>query len=62
MLILASTVAGCVSVSAFTSLVAVPVTITSSVIGLKICAITAETQKYSQLLTIIRWSMVKQYC
>ena len=41
LLILVSAVTGCVSVSAFASLVFVPVDITSSTAGVKICAITA---------------------
>ena len=41
LLILVSTVTGCVSISAFTSLVCVPVGITSSSVGIKICTITA---------------------
>ena len=36
------------TVSAFTSLVGVPIEITSSVIGFKICAITAGIKKYLQ--------------
>ena len=40
-LILASTITGCISISAFTFLIDIPVGITSSAIGLKICAITA---------------------
>ena len=40
LLILASTVTGCVSISAFFPLVCVPVGITSSAVGIKICAIT----------------------
>ena len=40
-LILASTITGYVSISAFVSLVGISVGITSSTIGLKICAITA---------------------
>ena len=39
-LILASTITGCISVSAFASLIGIPIEITSSIIGLKICAIT----------------------
>ena len=42
LLILASAVTGSVSISAFASLVCVPVDITSSAVGLKICATTAE--------------------
>ena len=45
-LILASTITGCISVSACDSLLGVPIGITSSVIGLKICAITAGIKKY----------------
>ena len=45
MLILASTVNGCVSISAFASLVCVPIAITSSAVGLTICAITAGIKK-----------------
>ena len=40
-LILASTITGCISISAFASLIGIPIEITSSAIGLKICAITA---------------------
>ena len=40
-----STVSGCVLVSAFASLVGVPVGIASSVVGLKICTITAGIKK-----------------
>ena len=47
-LILASTLNGCVSISILSSLVGVPVGITSSAIGLKICAITAGIKKFNQ--------------
>ena len=40
-LILGSTITGCVSISAFASLVGIPIGITSSAIVLKICEITA---------------------
>ena len=50
MLILGSTITGCVSISAFTSLVAVPVGITISAVGLKICLITAGTKKYKSII------------
>ena len=40
LLILVSTVTDCVSISAFASSVCVPVCITSSPVGLNICAIT----------------------
>ena len=39
-LILASTITGCVSISSFASLVRIPIGISSSAIGLKICPIT----------------------
>ena len=45
-LILSSTITGCVSISAFASLVSVPIGITSSAIGLKICAIPTAIKKY----------------
>ena len=47
-LILASTFTGCVSTSAFASLIAIPIRIKSSTIGLKICAITAGIKSISQ--------------
>ena len=50
MLILVSTVTGCVSISAFASLVWVPVGITSSAVGIKICEITARIKKYNLLI------------
>ena len=50
MLILVSIVISCVLISAFTSLVFVPVGITSSVIGLKICAITVGIKNYKLIL------------
>ena len=45
-LILVSTVTGCVPISAFASLVCVPVGIKSSAVELNICAITAGFKKY----------------
>ena len=41
LLILVSTITGCVSISAFASLVGIPIGITSSAVGLQICVITA---------------------
>ena len=41
LLIVISTITGCVFISAFASLVGIPIGITSSAIGLKICEITA---------------------
>ena len=50
LLILVSTVTGCVSISAFVSLFCASVVITSSAIGLKICAITAGINKYKSII------------
>ena len=49
MLILASTIAGCVPISAFTLLVAVPADITSSVLGLNLSGITAGIKQYKSV-------------
>ena len=50
LLIPSSTTTACVSISAFASLVCVPVGITSSAIGIKICAITAGIKKYISII------------
>ena len=50
LLILASTVTGCVSISAFIPLVCVPVGITSPAVGIKICAIIAGIIKYKSMI------------
>ena len=44
--ILASAVTGCVSISAFLSLVSFSAVVASSAVGIKICAITAVIKKY----------------
>ena len=44
-----SAVTGCVSISAFISLVVVPVGITSSAVGIKICVTTAGIKKYNSI-------------
>ena len=49
-LILASTITGCISISAFASLLGIPVGYTSSAIGLTICAIAAGIKKYKSIL------------
>ena len=49
-LILASTITGCISISAFASLIGILIGITSSAIGLKICAITAGIKKYKSII------------
>ena len=47
---LASTITGCISFSAFTFLFGIPIGITSSAIGLKICAITVGIKKYKSII------------
>ena len=42
------TITGCVSISAFASLVRIPIGITSSAIGVKLCVITAAIEIISQ--------------
>ena len=49
-LILASTITGCISISAFASLHGIPKGITSSAIGLKVCAIAAGIKKYKSTI------------
>ena len=44
-LTLASTITGCISISAFASLIVIPIRIMSSAIGLEICAITSGIKK-----------------
>ena len=50
MLILSSVVTDCVSISAFASLVAIPVRIASSAVGIKICANTGGIKKYKSII------------
>ena len=49
-LILALTITGCVSISAFASLVGIPIGITNSAIGLKICKIIVGIKKYKSTI------------
>ena len=49
-LLLASTITGCISISAFASLPGIPRRITSSTIGLKIFAIAAKIKKYKSII------------
>ena len=49
-LLLASTVTECISISAFTSLVSIPIGIKSSAIGLKMFAITAGIKKCKSMI------------
>ena len=43
-------VTGCVSISDFASLVAISIEVTSSAVGLKICAITAGIKKHKSII------------
>ena len=49
-LILASAVTRCISVSAFASLVGIPIEIASSAIRLKVCARTAGIKRYKSII------------
>ena len=49
-LILASIISGCLLISAFASLVSIPIRIASSAVELKICAITAATKNYKSVI------------
>ena len=50
LVILVSTVTGCISISAFPSLVCSPVDITSSAVGINISAVTAGIKKYKSII------------
>ena len=49
-LIVTSTITGCVSISAFASLVGIPIGIASSTIGIQICVITAGIKRYKSII------------
>ena len=49
-LILASTSTGCISIFEFSSLLGIPIEITISAIGLKLCAIAAEIKTYKSII------------
>ena len=53
-LILASTITGCISISVFVSLLGIPIGITSSAIGLKTSAITAGVKKCKSIIKKIK--------
>ena len=57
-LILASTITEYISISAFASLLDIPIGITSSAIGLKICAIAAGIKNYKSIIK----KKKKKYC
>ena len=56
---LVSTVTGCVSISAFASLVGIPIGFTSSAIGSKICVITAGIKKFKSMIKKKKKNMIK---
>ena len=49
-LILASTITGCISISAFDSLLGIPIRITSSATGLRICATAPGIKKIKSII------------
>ena len=49
-IILGSTIPRCISIFSFASLIGISIAITSSLIGLNICAITAEIEKYKSII------------
>ena len=57
--ILASIITGCISISAFASLLGLPIGITSSAIELKTCAILQELKGISQQLRKTKRNMIK---
>ena len=50
LLIMASTVTGCVSISVFVSSICIPVGIASSAAAIKICVITARIKKFKSII------------
>ena len=58
-IILVFTITGCISISAFASLVGITIGITSSAIGLKICAITLAIRKYKSIIKKMKTKHVK---
>ena len=60
--ILASTITGCVSISAFDLLVYVSVGITSSAVGLKLGAIITGIKKYHLVIKKKQKSTINQCC
>ena len=58
-LIPVSAIPGCVSISAFSSFVDLPIGIESSPAGLKISAITAETKNYKSIIEKKETNMIK---
>ena len=57
-LVFVSSVSCCVSISAFASLVGIPVGLASSAVEIKVCAITAGIEKYKSVTKKKRKSML----
>ena len=57
-LIFASTITGCISISAFVSLIGIPIGITSSTIGCKLCTKPAGMEKYKSILKKKKKNMI----
>ena len=58
-LILASVVTRFISISAFASLLGIPIALTSSAIGLKICAMATGIEKYKLIIKKQRRNLIK---
>ena len=61
LLVLVLTVTGCVSISAFASLVCIPVGITSSAVEIKICAVTVGIKKYRSIIKEKKKSRIEYF-
>lgn len=59
LLILVSTITACVSISSFASLVGIPLGITTSATGLKICVIIFGTKKCKAIIKKKKKIMIK---
>ena len=59
LLILAFVVTGCVSISTFTSIVGIPLGITSSAVVIKLCAVTERIKKYKSIIKKEEKNMIK---
>ena len=61
LLVLVLTVTGCVSISAFASLVCIPVGITSSAVGIKICVVTVGIKKSRSIIKEKKKSRIEYF-
>ena len=59
---LASTTTGCISTSAFASLLGISIGITIPAMALKVYATAAETKKYNSIIKKRKRSRIKYYC